>query len=285
MAISLVQNQTFSGTLTSNTQAVSISSTGGNTLIVAGVTIFEVMTGITDSAGNTWHFSTSAAQNPPWQQFSTDVAAFVGWSIGANAVTSVTIATNGNGDHATYSVSEWSGITAEDTGGGTSATSDAGGDAVSASLTLAGTGELVVGAASGNNNGLNGIPSGTTALASPNLVYELGLSGSVQWTWPGRAPSQGVVTALAAFASVSGVTVAGQVAPLALAAPAGIPAVSAPGPVSPLALAALAGTPAVSGAATIAGAVAAVTLAAPAGTGVLPDGGGDDAPWHIRRRR
>ena len=60
---------------------------------------------------------------------------------------------------------------------------------------------------------------------------------------------------------------------------------SVSGTVSPLALAAPAGTPAGSGAATIAGAVAQLTLTAPAGIPAAIGGGGDDAPWHIRRRR
>ena len=83
----------------------------------------------------------------------------------------------------------------------------------------------------------------------------------------------------------SGQSVSGTVSPLALAAPAGDVQAIVPGLVSPLALAAPVGTPAGSGAATIAGAVAQLTLTAPAGIPAAIGGGGDDAPWHIRRRR
>jgi hypothetical protein len=85
--------------------------------------------------------------------------------------------------------------------------------------------------------------------------------------------------------AAGGQTVSGAVSPLALAAPAGDVQAIVPGLVSPLALAAPAGTPAGSGAATIAGAVAQLTLTAPAGIPAAIGGGGDDAPWHIRRRR
>ena len=89
------------------------------------------------------------------------------------------------------------------------------------------------------------------------------------WTAPGPA----------------GQTVSGAVSPLALAAPAGDVQAIIPGPVSALALAAPAGAANVSGAATVSGPVAALTLAAPAGAPIAIGGGGDDAPWHIRRRR
>jgi hypothetical protein len=93
-------------------------------------------------------------------------------------------------------------------------------------------------------------------------------------------------SAVTAAYAAAGTTVSGAVSALALAAPPGdIQGIGAAGPVSALALAAPAGTPAGSGAATIAGAVAQLTLTAPAGIPAAIGGGGDDAPWHIRRRR
>ena len=181
-----------------------LPDSSGNTLIVTGCTLFTTLTSITDSAGNTWQYSTSASQNPPWQFFSSDVATFVAWCINANPVTSVTITSNGASAYSSLSVSEWSGIGSEDTGVGNAVTSAANGNPVSPTITLAGTGELIVGAANADGNGIGTVPSGTNAdSVGSNLAYALSQSGSVQWTWGGRTPAQGTATALAAFLPAS----------------------------------------------------------------------------------
>jgi hypothetical protein len=219
----------------------------------------------------------------------------------------VTTTTSGNGPYGMV-CQEVSGLLAGTTGsldgtaGITTGTQGAGSPTISSpAYSSTAVNEYLVSAISVNTNG-GSFPtitpgsgtadpnnqSFTNALNCTGIAYGNSSNGAETNNWSctgGNGNYFGWGSILVAFQlAASGTTVNGAVSALALAAPAGVPAVQAPGPVSALALAAPAGTVAVTGAATVPGAVAAVTLAAPAGIPAAIGGGGDDAPWHIRRR-
>jgi hypothetical protein len=126
--------------------------------------------------------------------------------------------------------------------------------------------------------------NGTAGVVNMAVTDTSGLG--ISWTEKSvQHPSGGAYAGVWVADMPGGTTVSGAVSALALAAPAGDVQVQVPGPVSAMALAAPAGAVAVSGAATITGAVAQLALTAQAGIPAGIGGGGDDAPWHIRRRR
>lgn len=102
---------------------ISYNSTTGNTLVVTGQvesdTALAGITSITDSAGNAWQYATSDNQDPPSvvAHASYYFCSFIGWSVGAQAVTSVTVE-DGTGatDGWLVSLSEWNSISAPDNG-------------------------------------------------------------------------------------------------------------------------------------------------------------------------
>lgn len=218
------------------------------------------------------------------------------WKI-AGAGDPSTVALNSGqsgGDEAILNWARYSaaGTITADTGAAVS-NSSAASSSPSNTVTLAGSGELVVAyVPCANGPSMSGITwsTGYATVTSGNdggfggvsdvLGEDLSASGSqtpvASWT-SGTFAVQGSL--VQPFIETGGQTVSGAVSALALAAPAGTtsqPVVG--GSVSALALAAPAGTPAGSGAATIAGAVGPLTLAALAGT---PSAGSSGGPLNL----
>jgi hypothetical protein len=196
VSISLVGQAGVSGSTETSPHQITYTSTGGNTLILAGLIYSSSvssafgLTTITDTAGNTWQLSTSNATNPPaqWAQDPVDGGSyltFVAWVIAAAAVTHVTYAWNsGTSDFSRVTLSEWSGITAADTGNAGHAASGAA--TAPFPLTLATNGDLVVGAV--DSSSALTVPSGWTTFTSggsvANLAYGLPEGpGSYTPTW------------------------------------------------------------------------------------------------------
>lgn len=217
MAIAYVGDAHAAGTSTNHSP--SYSSTGGNTLIITG-DIFDAslsgvtISSITDNTGlNTWHFSTSNANNPPYSDEGASgetIVTFIAWCINANAITSVTVALTAT-CFANIDVSEWSGIGSADTGGITHVSSGATGTTIpSASIVLTGSGELVIATMDSAAAASVTAPAGTTKLpnASPNAFfpYELSQSGTVQWNWGCAANPGDYTTSIMAFAPPGGGT-------------------------------------------------------------------------------
>lgn len=75
---------------------------------------------VSDTSGNTWHFSTSNAQNPPLaSNSSTQNTALVAWALSVSAAASVTVTLSwGSNENVAFagSLSEWSGVGSETTG-------------------------------------------------------------------------------------------------------------------------------------------------------------------------
>ena len=185
MAITLVGQAGVAGSQEAGSPvAVTYSSTAGHTLIVTchfydnNSGMFVAPTGVTDSAGNYWHVSTTAAQaqfiaqTPPTASAAdtTDGASahgadFVAWCVGAAHVTSVTVAwTTGIQTYTRLALSEWSGIVQFDNswaGGSATAASS-----VTATLNLSVTGELVIGSAVIAGSGTESLPASWTGLTS-----------------------------------------------------------------------------------------------------------------------
>jgi hypothetical protein len=215
MAIALVGQAGVTGSsIASPGPAVSYTSTAGNTLIVtglvyAGATTITGITSISDSAGNTWHFSTSNSNNPASAAEGTSgnfLCCFTGWSISAAAVTSVSIHDGtGNSDFWRLAVSEWSGIGAADAGA--AATGTAGNPSVT--LSLSNAGDLMVGSADSAVANMTALPAGWTALsgagAANNYVgYDLpGSSGSMSPTWTTSDVTKDWAEAVMAFTPVA----------------------------------------------------------------------------------
>ena len=73
---------------------------------------------VTDTAGNTWSFSSSIAQNPPSDTLTpgSHSGAFIAWCVQAKSVTSVTVSFPPSVSYAQASLTEWSGVAQEVTG-------------------------------------------------------------------------------------------------------------------------------------------------------------------------
>lgn len=189
MAITLVGQTGVDGqSEASPGPSIAYSSAGGtNTLILtglvyAGSTAINGITAVTDSADNTWHFSTSNTNNPPSAAEGTSgnwICTFVAWCIGAAAVTSVSVHDGtGHSDFWRLALSEWSGIASADTGAAATGT----GSSPGVSLTLANAGDLVVGTANTASGSLNSQPAGWTQFTGSGGAY-------CAWDLPGSAGS------------------------------------------------------------------------------------------------
>ena len=100
---------------------VYITSTGGNALIcylsiyINGNNSTHISS-ITDTAGNTWNYSTSPqSQNPPaaWSYSPSDAFSgftAIAWCLNASAVTNVTVTLPGSADYIEAGISEFSGV-------------------------------------------------------------------------------------------------------------------------------------------------------------------------------
>lgn len=216
MAIAYVGDKGNAATTTA--LSISYSSTGGNTLIVAGtwydsLGVTTGITSITDSAGNTWHYSTSDASNPPAQHNVVSgqiIGTFIGWCIGASAVTTVTV-TLPNSVFVHFDVSEWSGINNEDTGGTTGSITGGTGTIPGASLTCAGTGELLIGSTNSVNASTVSQPSNgnnfpNNSAPTQYIQYNTGNSGTAQFIWPATTTGYDYSTSEALFQPPGGGT-------------------------------------------------------------------------------
>jgi hypothetical protein len=195
VTIRLVGQAGIPGAADTTPQAVTYSSTAGNTLIVAGhfnsSGIAPFPTSITDTASNTWQVSTANAQTPPTQEdsgsgaFNTD---FIAWSVRAKAVTSVTIArgdiSGGGTAFWRLTVAEFSGVLQFSNswaGLAASGTSFAVGP-----VTVPLPGSLAI-AAVDDNSGTQTIASGWTnfTASNNNLAYFIGppAGGSYAPSW------------------------------------------------------------------------------------------------------
>jgi hypothetical protein len=212
MAIALV-NSTSYGNASASDNTYELSGitgiTSGNTLILTAnpeASPSSIITGITsliDSAGNTWQYSASAAQTPPLaleNGSGSTVGSLVAWCIGAESITSLTL-TMAPGTFFSvfyqFGISQWSGIGSADTGGTTIGNSITA--ITTASLNLAGSGEIVILAANCADS-FNSLPTGVTGFSGASddgAGYILNQSGTVQYTYPG-SPSY-YSTAIQAF--------------------------------------------------------------------------------------
>lgn len=191
----------------------SITSTGGNTLVITGHWFnpnpHTGILGISDSAGNTWQFTSQADSNNPPSAHATSpfcFGAFVAWCINASAVTSVTVTLPGvfGSGEIRQAVSEWSGVTAADAGIAGTVTVPGGGNTTPGSLVLAGTGEMIAGAMRTSNAAPAAVPSGMSQFASEGDVYSAwgtGFSGTFTAPWTGGTPGDIATLALMAFTS------------------------------------------------------------------------------------
>lgn len=210
MSIAYVNDAHAAGT--STVHSPTYSSTAGNTLIITG-DIFDAslsgvtISSITDTAGNTWHFSTSNSTKPPYADEAPageTLVTFIAWTINAKAITSVSVTLSAN-CFANIDISEWSGIGYADVGAISHVSSGATGTTIpSGSLTCSTTGELVIGCMDSSGAAAVTAPAGTTKLpnASPNAFfpYELSQSGTVSWNWGCSANPGDYTSVLMAFA-------------------------------------------------------------------------------------
>jgi hypothetical protein len=257
---------------TSTVMGISYISHGG-TLILEGCW-FDAsntslgLTGVTDDAGNTWHFSatntSSDVQDPP-SSYTFDAGGsfgnFIAWCINATPITQVQMHSN-TGIFWHANVSEWTGIGSD--GPGASGHGAGNGVALaSPSVTLADTGDLVIGGTDAKL-GITGGASGASNFtndpgAAGYLVFEApGTTGPFQFSWPDAHVGDPYSTAVKVFRPAS-VTAIPNVA---VAAPAGSPGSSVAGAAAVVTLAATAGVVSV----TTTGAPALATVSALAGT-------------------
>jgi len=160
-----------------------------------------------DSTGtNAWQYSNvvGVGQNPPVaiQETPTPQQSFCAWTLNAAPATSVTM-TQELMVFATMVIAEWSGVSSEDTGAAAGITAVGAGLSASITLSLSGTGELVLLGANCTSDWAGG-PSQLTAFAgggSPSVGYALNQSGSPAYTWSDAdgASSDGATIAVAAF--------------------------------------------------------------------------------------
>lgn len=193
----------------SNIQTLSYTSSGGNTLILT----FGIYTpstdvnllSVTDSASNTWQYSTANASNPAYAHIQASTGAyitsFVAWSMNAAAVTSVTITATGTTDWQ-GALSEWSGVMSVESGA-ESANASTTTAITSPSVTLGNAGDLVVAHAE-NDGGL----TSTTATDfgngqdPPGACYSLpGATGPFTITWGNNG--HGAAVAVMVFSPVA----------------------------------------------------------------------------------
>jgi hypothetical protein len=198
--------QQVSGNASSNAVTISITaSTAGNTLVAAGRCFTSGSTAmypasVTDSAGNTWQFSSTAASSPPSADLEpgSHSGCFVAWCVAAASATSVTITFPAGGAYTECNVSEWAGITGVRSAGVTLNTAAA---EVTAPALSAQAGDLAVGiaypASGANPIGGDGVaaitwyqPAGTdiiTLLGSDALnwvAYQTPYqAGTLSWDW------------------------------------------------------------------------------------------------------
>lgn len=201
-------------------QTITYTSTAGNTLIIVahifnGTPASTLPVTITDTASNTWQFSTSSTAGnpavPPSEENAAGNAAdWVAYVIHAAAVTSVTVTAGGSANFWRIALTEWSGIS-----GFSNSFAAQGAASLSFAqgpVQLVSPGALLVGAAS-SGSGTPALPSGWTQFtASGGAVGYLipnGTGGGFSATWSTSSSSawEGV---MAAF-TVAG----GQVQPLA----------------------------------------------------------------------
>lgn len=210
MAITYVGDASQKQTV--GTSTITYTSSASHLLVAAG-TWFDstgATTGvfsITDSAGNTWHVSTSDTQNPPASHESVSsqtVGVFVAWTFqNAGPVTFVDLTANsGINTFQHWDLSEWSGVLANDTGSSGSGTS-AGSNLTVPAVTLSGGGELVVSVVNSFTGTMN-TPSGGTVFPNDSVpqvfFYEIGPpSGSFAFTYSGFGAGHDYVAATAAF--------------------------------------------------------------------------------------
>lgn len=221
MAITFVGQAGIAGGGHTSPQTISYTSTKGNTLIMSAH-LYNLNNGpavppvsITDTAGNTWHVSTSTAQTPPTESITdpTDgnnayMCDFVAWCINAAAVTSVTLAWAGGVNTWTrVVVSEWSNIVQFDNSwAGGSSTSNS--SVVTGPVQLNVPGELVIGACDIAGAGTESLPTGWTNLTASggtdNGYYLPGATtGSYSPVWNSTLAGSWAGT-VAVFSPVSG---------------------------------------------------------------------------------
>jgi hypothetical protein len=191
--------------------AIPYTSSGG-TLILAGL-FYDggnspcLLTGITDTAGNTWSFATSVSQSPPqaeeYDGGSQYITTFVAWCIGARPVTRITIGRSDTGSNWwRVTLAEFSDIGVLHSAASNSAAS---GTVPTATLAVS-VGDLVIGSADALN-GVPGMPSGWTPFTTSGSIcngYILGApAGSYSPAW-GLGTSDHWAVAVASFSPAGG---------------------------------------------------------------------------------
>ncbi|HEV2412220.1 MAG TPA: hypothetical protein VGS28_00235 [Candidatus Saccharimonadales bacterium] len=152
MAIALVNQAGVSGGFQSSPQVISYTSTAGNTLIFSGFLYYSTASvpavgTISDSAGNTWNYSTSNSQYPPFAGESANgggCTVFIAWSLSAKPITSLTLTTTNGSPWTRVVISEWTGIAAFDSSASAFSTVNQISGSVTTNLSM--SGDLIVGA-------------------------------------------------------------------------------------------------------------------------------------------
>lgn len=201
MAITLDQDDGDAGNAASSPgPAVSLNALPGQAAIVTGLVFSTAstlaITGITDNGGgNTWVFSTTPAQKPPYQKYhaisqSGYIVCFIGWCLSlTSTISTVSISDNtGLSDFWRVSTSSWTGIVQDDNGASAVFGATA---APAATVNLRNSGDLVVGVANNDSTSFTGSPTGgggwtdfVGAGTKPNLGFIFpGSTGSYTATW------------------------------------------------------------------------------------------------------
>jgi len=201
MAIAHVGDINTDGTVASPGPTLTYSSTGGNTLVAAGVvftgtTSVTGITSVTDSAGNTWTVATANSQNPPSVR-GTDgtnfYVVFIAYVLGASAVTSVTVSDGtGHSDFWNVQVSEWSGVNSAEQASAASGT----GANPSLTWTIGNAGDLVI-AYMDSSAGSPSFPANLTHYGSnPGNIFGgyafPGATGSFSAAWTMASSDYGI---------------------------------------------------------------------------------------------
>lgn len=212
----LVGSNNATGNFTSPGPTTSYTSLGGTTLILTGTvntgaTAITGITGITDTAGNTWQYSTSNSNNPPSNVENNGggyICSFIAWCFNAAAITSVTVHDGtGNSDYWQTAISEWQNLAAFDTG---NAAGGATAGPTSAPVTPSMAGVLLVGAGNSVSASTVARPTGWTGFNTSNVVaYQITNTTGTQspgWSFTGTPTDW--TTAVAAFRPVTPTSIA-----------------------------------------------------------------------------
>lgn len=201
MAIAFVRQASTSGT--AQPLAVTISTAAGNFLIACISASGDDITGVTDSAGNTWTQAVTKVITNETR------SAQIWYTANAAAVTSVSVAHSNSAATVYVNVSEWSGLAASTPGDGTSSDTGTSTDILVGSVATANASDLLIATNihvnwATNTAARDSFTDLTTASTSwHNSAYRIvGVTGTYTTSW-GMSTSQKWAGVIAAFKEAS----------------------------------------------------------------------------------